>query len=272
MVGSLVEHGAIDVAAEVTAYVPELAGSGYRGASVRDLLDMRSGIRFSEDYLDPGAEVRRIEEAFGWAPRRSVDGPTGMRAFLTTLEQQGPHGGRFRYRSCETDVLGWICEAATGRRFPDLATDLVWSRLGAEFDANIGIDAEGTGMFDGGISATLGDLARFGLMLCQSGRSPTGAQVVPEWWLADSWAGAPDSRDAFAASPDDNRMPGGMYRNQFWFPEPDRSVLLCLGIHGQLVYVDRDGRPGGREALELAYSPGCVETVLDPGRDRRHRS
>ena len=67
----------------------------------------------------------------------------------------------------------------------------------------------------------------------------TNHQVVPEAWIADSFAGGPDSREAFASTPDDTRMPGGMYRNQFWFPWPDRQVLLCLGIHGQMIYVNR---------------------------------
>ncbi len=242
MVGALAAGGVVDVDALVTHYVPDLIRSGYAGATVRQLLDMRSGIRFSENYLDPDAEVRRLEQAFGWATRRSPGVPTTLRGFLTTLAQDRPHGGPFDYRSCETDVLGWVCEAATGRWFPELAGELVWSRIGAEYDANIGVDAEGTGMFDGGISAALGDLARFGLMIMNDGTSGTGVQVVPASWIADSFAGGPDSRQAFAASPGDNRMPGGMYRNQFWFPYPDRPVLLCLGIHGQMIYVNRTTR------------------------------
>jgi CubicO group peptidase (beta-lactamase class C family) len=97
-------------------------------------------------------------------------------------------------------------------------------------------------MFDGGMSAALGDLARFGLMILRSGSSLVGEQVVPEWWIEDSFAGGSDSRAAFAASPGDNRMPGGFYRNQFWIPDGDRPVLLCLGIHGQMIYVNRAAR------------------------------
>jgi CubicO group peptidase (beta-lactamase class C family) len=69
--------------------------------------------------------------------------------------------------------------------------------------------------------------------------SLTGERVVSLSWIADSYAGGVDSRSAFAASPDDNRMPGGMYRNQCWFPHPGNNVLLCLGIHGQMIYVNR---------------------------------
>ena len=126
---------------------------------------MRSGIAFSEDYLDPAAEVRLLEQAIGWAPRRDPAVPGTMYDFLLTLRAKGPHGGPFEYRSCESDVLGWVCEAAAGTRMPELMSGLVWSRLGAEFDANIGVDSAGTGMFDGGISAALRDLARFGAMI-----------------------------------------------------------------------------------------------------------
>ena len=239
LVGALVGQGEINVDEQVTTYVPALEESGYRGATVRHLLDMRSGIEFSEDYLNPDSGVRQLEQAVGWAPRRSPDVPPTLRSFLLTLRPAREHGGPYEYRSCETDVLGWVCEAAAGQRFPELAGELIWSRLGADFDANVGIDAEGTGLFDGGISAALCDLARFGVMIAQEGTSMTNQQVVPAGWIEDSFAGGPDSREAFASSPDDTRMRGGMYRNQFWLPWPDRPVLLCLGIHGQMIYVDR---------------------------------
>ena len=237
--GALVSNGAINVDAELTHYVPALANSGYAGATVRHLLDMRSGIAFSEDYLDPMAEVRLIEQAIGWAPRTVPDLPTSMYDFLVTLQQKSPHGGPFEYRSCETDVLGWICEVAGGLRMPELMSQLLWAKLGARQDATIGVDSVGTGMFDGGINACLSDLARFGSLFLNGGTSPTGERVVSLAWIADTFAGGLDSRSAFAASPGDNRMPGGMYRNQCWFPHSGNNVLLCLGIHGQMIYINR---------------------------------
>ena len=189
LVGALAGEGVLNVDEQVTAYVAELEHSGYRGATVRQLLDMRSGIEFSEDYLDPDADVRVLEQAVGWAPRRSPDVPPTLRGFLLTLRQAREHGGPYEYRSCETDVLGWVCEAAAGQRFPKLAGELIWSRLGADFDANIGIDAKGTGLFDGGMSAALCDLARFGVMIAQGGTSLSNYRVVPEAWIEDSFAG-----------------------------------------------------------------------------------
>jgi hypothetical protein len=237
--GALVSNGTVDPEAELTHYVPALANSGYAGATVRNLLDMRSGIKFSEDYLDPLAEVRLIEQAIGWAPRTVPDLPTTMYDFLLTLQQKSPHGGPFEYRSCETDVLGWVCEAAGGLRMPELMSQLLWSRLGARNDATIGVDSVGTGMFDGGINTCLSDLVRFGSLFLNGGVSLTGERVVSLSWIADTLSGGLDSRAAFAASPGDNRMPGGMYRNQFWFPSAGNNVLLCIGIHGQMIYVNR---------------------------------
>jgi CubicO group peptidase (beta-lactamase class C family) len=238
LVGILTDLGVLDLGRPLQAYVPALGECGYRDATVRHLLDMRSGIRFSEAYLDPQSEVRLIEQAIGWAPR-SPEVPEGMYPYLQTLQADRPHGGRYEYRSCETDVLGWVCEAATGQPFVELASDLVWCKTGAAYDANVAVDQFGTPMFDGGISATLTDLARFGQMWVGDGRSMLGTQVVPPWWLEDTLTGDADSAAAFAQSGDHAVMPGGMYRNQFWFPYAHRDVFLALGIHGQMIYLNR---------------------------------
>jgi len=93
------------------------------------------------------------------------------------------------------------------------------------------------GLLESGIE--LSDLVRFGSLFLNGGTSLTGERVVSLSWIADTFAGGLDSRSAFAASPGDNRMPGGMYRNQCWFPRSGNNVLLCLGIHGQMIYVNR---------------------------------
>ncbi|MFF5793916.1 serine hydrolase domain-containing protein [Paeniglutamicibacter sp. NPDC012692] len=242
--GALTDSGVLSPEKPLTAYVPELADTGYAGATVRDLLDMRSGIAFSENYLDPFAEVRMLEEAIGWAPP-AAPGPTGLYPYLMTLRQKTAHGEAFEYRSCEADMLGWICEAAAGESMPTLMSRVLWGKIGAEADATIGIDQFGTGMFDGGINATLRDLARFGSLFLDGGRALNGERVLSEDWVGQTLAGAPDSREAFANSPGDNRMPGGMYRNQMWFPYEGNDVLLCLGIHGQMIYINRSAKMVG---------------------------
>ena len=240
--GLLVGTAELDVAAAVSRYVPALAASGYAGATVRDLLDMRTGVRFSEEYLDSGAEVRLLEEAIGWAPRVHKDVPDTLLGFLGTLIADRVHGGRFDYKSCETDALGFVIEGATGRHAADVMSERLWQPMGAELGAHVGVDGVGRGMFDGGISAGLRDLARFGTLFLRDGYALDGVPVLPPLWIADTVTGAPDSRAAFAVATSPTLMPGGMYRNGFWFPRAGSDVLLALGIHGQMIYINRAAR------------------------------
>jgi CubicO group peptidase (beta-lactamase class C family) len=207
---------------------------------------MRSGVAFVEDYTDAQADVRRLDEWVGWRPRDADDLPRGLYAFLRTLRSGTDHGGTFVYRSAETDVLGWVCERAGGSRMADLISTLVWQPMGAERDAEIICDGNGTAVHDGGLSATARDLARFGQLLLDGGAVPAEdgpVQVLPAGWLRSSWAVDADARSAFLASPAEQSFPGGWYRNQFWFrPGEQGDVLLCLGIYGQLVHVSRRTR------------------------------
>jgi CubicO group peptidase (beta-lactamase class C family) len=264
VVGNLVERGLLSPAHLVTDHVPELEQSGYRGASLRDILDMRSGVEFSEDYTDLDAEVRVIEQAMGWRPASDRRVPSSMYAYLTTLGGTGEHGGVFDYRSCETDVLGWVCERATNTRMADLISELVWSPIGAERDAEITCDGAGTAIHDGGMCAAARDLARFGVMLLAGGEV-AGRRVVPATWLRESWTADPDILDAFAQSVSGPYLPGGWYRNKFWFvPREHHVALLCLGIYGQMLYVN----PGtGTVAAKLsswpdAQSPAMLQDTL----------
>jgi CubicO group peptidase (beta-lactamase class C family) len=237
--GNLEAGGVLDTTQLVTDFVPELTDSGYADATVRDVLDMRSGVKFSEEYTDPEAEVRIIEQAMGWRPESRDEVRDGMYAYLTTLERSGEHGGVFNYRSCETDVLGWCCERAAGVRMADLISELVWAPMGAEFDAEITCDRIGTGIHDGGVCAAARDVARFGAMLLAGGQA-NDHHVVPATWLETAWMVGADIRGAFRRSASGPYLPGGWYRNQFWFvPRQHGDVLLCLGIHGQMVYVSR---------------------------------
>jgi CubicO group peptidase (beta-lactamase class C family) len=257
--GNLVGRGLLSPSQLVTDHVPELEHSGYQSARVRDVLDMRSGVRFSEDYLDLNAEVRVMEEAMGWRPASHLDVPQSTYSYLMALGREREHGGVFDYRSCDTDVLGWVCERASKTRMADLVSDLVWAPIGAERDAEITCDGLGTAIHDGGMCATARDLARFGMMLLADGET-AGRRVVPADWLHTSWAVDQDIRDAFARSASGPYLPGGWYRNKFWFlPRGHGDVLLCLGIHGQMVYVS----PGtGTVAVKLSSWPQPQAPVM----------
>jgi hypothetical protein len=239
--GILTAEGLVEPAAPASKYVPEVLGSGYDGVTVRNLLDMRTGVAFRETYTDPDAEVRVMERSMGWRPIRSGD-PVGMYAYLVTLGGEGQHGGPFRYRSADTDLLGWVCERAAGDRMADLISTRIWRPIGAEQDAEITCDAVGSAVHDGGISATARDVLRFGQLLLDGGRVGD-RQVLPASWLGDARSPEDDVRRAFAASDSEPVLPGGWYRNQFWFvPGRNGHVLLALGIHGQLIHVDTSTR------------------------------
>ncbi|MGH3507025.1 MAG: serine hydrolase domain-containing protein, partial [Nocardioidaceae bacterium] len=235
--GILADRGLVDLDEQVVTYVPEVSGSGYAGATVRHLLDMRTGVAFSEDYTDSDSEVSQMERHMGWAPEEEP--ALGAYGFLTTLGRAADHGGPFVYRSADTDMLGWVCERAADTRMADLLAHLIWQRIGAEHNAEVTCDSLGTAIHDGGVSATLRDLGRFGQLLMDDGFVDDAA-VVPAGWLQSSRAIDPAIRAAFAASESEPFLPGGWYRNQFWFvPGPSGDVQLCLGIHGQMVLVDR---------------------------------
>jgi CubicO group peptidase (beta-lactamase class C family) len=239
--GVLADRGLLDPGAPVTAYVPEAGSSGYAGATIRDLLDMRTGVAFRETYTELDAEVRVMERSMGWRPAQPGD-PEGAYPYLTTLGQAGPHGREFTYRSADTDMLGWACERASGTRMADLISALIWQPIGAERDAEITCDPLGSAIHDGGVSATARDLARFGQMIVDDGMAQ-GYPVVPRAWLAGTRAPEPGVREAFATTDHESALPGGWYRNQFWvIPGHGGPVLVCLGIHGQLVYADRAAR------------------------------
>jgi CubicO group peptidase (beta-lactamase class C family) len=211
---------------------------------------MRSGIAFDENYLDPDADVRVYERVIGWAPHDGA-APTSLYDYIAGLRAAREHGGGFQYRSIETDMLGWVCERASGTRMPTLLSDVLWARLGTEQDLDATVDRSGAVLHDGGFSVTLRDLARFGLMIADNGRVG-GEQIVPADWFDDAAAGSDELRVAFAAMGEDEWMPGGWYRSQLWVPFPDRDVLMCLGIHGQMVYADRSRR---FVAVKLSSTP-----------------
>lgn len=235
--GILVGRGRLDVDAEVTSYLPELSGTSFDGCTVQHLLDMRAGTRFNEDYADPDAEVRTYEQVYLWRPRTHAYLPEDACSYFATLENDGPHGGPFRYRSILTNVLGWVIERAGGARLAELIGRELWQPMGAEFDAEITVDAHGNAMADGGLCATLRDLARFGEVFLNGGRRG-GRQIVPKAWIADIISGAHDGPEAFAAGPDTSeRRPGAHYRNKWWVLAPDVPAYAGLGINGQMIFV-----------------------------------
>lgn len=264
LAGVLVERGVIEPARAVSHYVPESGSTSFEGATVRQILDMSTGTRFSEDYTDPEAEVCVYESAAGWRPVPSGgDDELDLFLYILQLQNSRPHGERFDYRSILTDLLGWIIERATGRRFADLMSELIWAPLGAESDAEICVDRHGNPMTDGGISLTLRDMARFGQMYQRRG-SWNGQQIVPAHWVDDTRYGDETCRRAFANSDLAGLYPEGHYRNQWWVPNSEAGIVLAAGIFGQFIYVDMP-------ADVIVVKQSTLPFALDPANSADHR-
>lgn len=231
----LVAEEKLDPERLVADYVPELAASGFGDASVRQLMDMTTGIHFSEDYADPKAEVWAHAAAGNPLPKPAdYQGPRTYYEFLQTVKPQGRHGEAFHYRTANSDALGWVIARVSGRNVAQLLSERIWSRLGAEQDAYMSVDSIGAPFAGGGLNAGLRDLARFGEMMRNEGRY-NGTQILPAEVVADIRNGA--SREDFAKA-GYRLLPGWSYRNMWWVTHNGHDAFMARGVHGQALYID----------------------------------
>jgi len=234
--GILIGQSKLDASALLSDYVPALVNSGYAGASLSDVLNMRSGVRFTEDYNDPTSDVGLFDRASGWKPRDHAAGPRSIREFILTTQAVRSHGEAFEYRSLEIELAAWACEAVTGLKFPELTGRLLWSRLGVESDASFTVDSAGSAIADGGFSATLRDYGRFGLLFLNEGRA-NGEPIVPRDWVMACRHGGTDHFRAAGHSLL-THYPKASYSNQWWVLDRDAGLITARGANGQLVYID----------------------------------
>src|SRR3954468_16898168 len=147
--GVLVGRGILDPEALVTQYLPELEATAYQGAKLRHVLDMTSGVRFSEDYTDPFSDIGKCDVASGWKPAPGPGFPETMwEVILSLTDRARSHGERFEYRSIETDVLAFCMERASGQRLPELVSELIWQPMGAQESAGFTVDRAGYALAD----------------------------------------------------------------------------------------------------------------------------
>ncbi|MEO0620374.1 MAG: serine hydrolase [Pseudomonadota bacterium] len=257
LAGQLVDDGLLDCDATITTFVPEVAESAYEDATVRHVLDMTVSSPFDEAYLNVRGDYARYRAATGWNPM-TAGAEAGMNAFLTTMPRGAPpHGEAVHYLSPNSDLLGWVIERVTGRRFAELLSEHLWSLIGAEASASITVDGFGAPRTAGGISATVRDLARLGECVRCDGK--VGArQVVPQDWIADLFAS--HDRSAWLAGDMATLFPEGNYRSKWYQTGGTPSAICGIGIHGQWLFVDPD-----REVVvaRTAAQPEPVDETLD---------
>lgn len=215
LVGAAVRDGAIKSLDDpVSRYLPELAGSAYDTVSVRQLVTMSSGVRWTETYGDPNADVVRIGSAV--AP----SGQDPIVRYMGGLPRVAPAGTQFHYKSGEADLAGVLVARATGKSLALYLSEKLWGPLGMEGDADWIVDDAGYERGGCCLAMTLRDYGRYGLFMLRGGQGV----ALPPGWIADA------TRTEIATG-----YPGANY-GYMWWVNADGSYQ-AVGIYGQLIQV-----------------------------------
>lgn len=229
LAGALVGADLISVDAPVTDYIPEIAGSGFEGATIRNLLDMTASYSFVEDYT-PGPDILAYRYSVGWYPA-PLDA-MNLHQFIASRKPDGPHGDHFRYQSPTTDLLGWVCEAASGMPYAEALSHYIWKPLGAQAPAHMTVDRAGSPRAAGGLSVLAQDMARIGMIIRDGGLG-----IVPAEYITDIFEGG--SHEQWANGDFADLFDNGVYRSCCYRPGEDPDVIMGIGIYGQMLYIDR---------------------------------
>ena len=231
----LVEEGKLDPSSLVTKYIPELKGTAYDDATVRQVMDMTVGVQYSENYADPKAEVWDYSRAGSMLPAGpNYQGPKTYYEFLVKLKKEGNHDEVFGYKTVNAEILAWMVRRVSGKSLAALLSDTIWSKMGAEYDAYFWVDSVGTESGGGGLNTALRDLARVGEMMRLNGRY-NGRQIIPAAVVEDIRRGGNKSHFAKAGYP---TLPGWSYRSMWWVSHNEHGAFMARGIHGQNIYID----------------------------------
>jgi CubicO group peptidase (beta-lactamase class C family) len=254
----LVVEGALDETATVGSIIPELKNSAFGNATVRQVMDMTTALDYSEDYSDPQADIWMYSKAASPLPKPAdYDGPNGYYEYLQTLKPGGSHGEAFGYKTVNSDALGWIISRITGKDITTLLSERIWSRMGAEQDAYMTVDAKGTPFAGGGLSAGLRDMGRIGLLMLNAGEI-NGERLFPAEVVGNVRRGG--SREAFAKA-GYGTLAGGSYRSMWWVFHNDHGVFSARGVHGQTIYVDPTAE---MVIIRFASFPKAGNANIDP--------
>jgi CubicO group peptidase (beta-lactamase class C family) len=231
----LVAEGTLDASAKVDTIVPELAGSAFGDATVRQVLDMTTGLHYDENYADPDSEVWRYSAAGSPLPKPAdYAGPRTYYEYLETVRKEGRHGVAFGYKTINSDALGWIIARVSGKSVAQLLSERIWSRMGAEQDAYYTVDSIGTPFAGGGFNAGLRDMARLGQLLLDDGMI-NGQRLLPKAAIDDIRRGGDKAAFTKAGYP---LLKGWSYRNMWWVTHNRHGAFMARGVHGQSLYID----------------------------------
>ena len=231
LVGIALGEGAIESLDDaLERYAPELAGTAYEGVTVKDALEMSSGVGWNEDYSDPESDIARFGRALALGD--------SMIEFAKTLSRKHQPGTVNYYNSMDAQVLGLVLERATGMSPGDYLEDRVWSRIGAEHDGYWILDDTGAELAAGGVYVTARDYARFGLLYLNEG-AWNGSEIVPADWVTASHT--PDADRLMPGEREDSDTVWG-YGYLWWLPRAADGPFAAVGIYNQFVYIDPESQ------------------------------
>ena len=254
----LVEEGQLDEMARVESIVPELKGSAFGSATVRQVMDMTTALDYSEDYSDPKADIWVYSKAANPLPKpENYKGPNGYFEYLQTVKQNGTHGEAFGYKTINTDALGWIVSRVSRKDLTVLLSERIWSKIGAEQDGYMTVDAKGTPFAGGGLSAGLRDLGRSGLLMMNDGEI-NGQRLFPKRVVENIQAGG--DKKAFARA-GYKTLEGGSYRSMWWVFHNKHGAFAARGVHGQTIYIDPTAEI---VIVRFASFPAAKNAQIDP--------
>lgn len=225
LVGAALQQGLISSLDDpLTRYVPQLKGGAYEGVSIRNILQMASGVKWDETYTDPKSDRRKLLEL------QLAQKPGAIVSYMNSLPRAGAPGSIWNYSTGESFLVGALIEGATHKPLATYLSETLWSRLGMEQDATWWLESlGGMGLAGSGLGACLRDYARFGLFVQQDGVLD-GQRIVPEGWF----------REAGAA-----HVIGGKSADYgyLWWPLPagdpiHQGAFQGIGIFGQHLYIN----------------------------------
>jgi CubicO group peptidase (beta-lactamase class C family) len=248
-------------------------GSGYADATVQQVLDMDVVNEYTEGYGDPDSPIRSHESASGWRPYRE-DIKDNLRAYLKTIESKDiTNDGKYHYKSTNTDVVGMVIEAASGRPLHELVREAMVA-AGFENTGYISTDGFGVAATMGGLVLTTRDFARFGMLLRDGGKGVNGKMVgggKPFIEQTLSHTGATLGLDEYGLG--DFRYSNSTYSNgrffghagwggQYLYVAPEHELVIAF--HSTL---ENDSGIEGEYALRLMKMPLAVSKYLDEKKD-----
>lgn len=225
LIGIALDEGKIEsVEDPVDQYIPTLKGTGYEGVTIRNILQMASGIKFSEDYDDPNSDINQVMFNL-YVDFAHLD------EWITGFNNEVPQGKKHYYQSINTEILAVILQKVYGKSMSEVLTEKVWQPMGAELDANWNTDEYGMEIAFGFLNASLRDYAKIGLLMLHKGEF-NGNRIVSEKWVTQSTNIRP-------GEPRPEIGEGNGYQFHWWIPQGNNEgEFMASGYMGQVIYVN----------------------------------